>query len=143
MNHEVRDEEGVPSNLCFMSIFLFRENQAFTIHNLWGKMQYLYQLYWIELKFTCSVVSDSLQPHGLQHARLPCPSPTPRAHSNSMSIVLVMLSNHLILCCPLLLPPSVFFSIKVFSNESVLRIRWPKYWSFSFNISTSNELTQD
>ena len=47
--------------------------------------------------------------------------------------------NHLILCCPLLLLPSVFPSIRVFSNESVLRIRWPKYWSFSFNISPSNE----
>ena len=90
----------VPSNLGFMSIFLFWENQAFTIHNLWGKMQYLYQLYWVELKFTCSVVSDSLQPHGLQHARLPCPSPTPGAYSNSLSIVLVMPSNHLILSSP-------------------------------------------
>ena len=56
-----------------------------------------------------------------------------------MSIELVMPSNHLILCCPLVFPPSIFPSIRVFSNESVLRIRWPKYWSFSFNISLSNE----
>ena len=56
-----------------------------------------------------------------------------------MSIVLVMPSNDLILCCPLLLLPSIFPSIRVFSSESVLRIRWPKYWSFSFNISHSNE----
>ena len=56
-----------------------------------------------------------------------------------MSIESVMLSNHLILCCPLLLLPSIFPSIRVFSNESVLRIRWPKYWSFSFSISPSNE----
>ena len=56
-----------------------------------------------------------------------------------MSIVLVMPSNHLILCRPLLLPPSVFPSIRVFSNESALRIRWPKYWSFSFSISPYNE----
>ena len=55
-----------------------------------------------------------------------------------MSIELVMLSNHLILCRPLLLPPSIFPSIRVFSNESVLHIRWPKYWSFGFNISPSN-----
>ena len=55
------------------------------------------------------------------------------------SIELVMPSSHLILCRPLLLPPSIFPSIKVFSNESVLHIRWPKYWSFSFNISPSNE----
>ena len=50
-----------------------------------------------------------------------------------------MPSNHLILCCPLLLPPSIFPSIRVFSNESTLHIRWPKYWSFSFNISPTNE----
>ena len=56
-----------------------------------------------------------------------------------MSIELVMPSNHLILCYPLLLPPSIFPSIRVFSNESALLMRWPKYWSFSFNISPSNE----
>ena len=56
-----------------------------------------------------------------------------------MSIKLVMPSNHLIHCRPLLLPPSIFPSITVFSNESVLHIRWPKYWSFSFNSSPSNE----
>ena len=56
-----------------------------------------------------------------------------------MSIELVMPSNHLILCHPLLLLPSIFPSIRVFSNESALRLRWPKYWSFSFNISPSNE----
>ena len=78
-------------------------------------------------------MSDSLQPNGLQHARLPCPSPIPRACSNSLSIELVILSNHLILCYPLLLLPSIF------SSESALRIRWPTYWSFSFSISPSNE----
>ena len=56
-----------------------------------------------------------------------------------MSIQSVMPSNHLILCCPLLLLPSILPSIRVFSNESVLRVRWPTYWSFSFNISPSNE----
>ena len=56
-----------------------------------------------------------------------------------MSIELVMPSNHLILCCPLFLPPSSFPSTRVFSNESALHIRWPKYWSFSFNISPSND----
>ena len=87
-------------------------------------------------QFSCSVVSDSLPPHGSQEARLPCPSPTPRACSNS-SIELVMPSNYLILCHPLLLLPSIFPNIRVFSNESVLCIMWPKYWSFS--ISPSNE----
>ena len=57
----------------------------------------------------------------------------------NQGVTSVMPSNHLILCCPLLLPPSIFPSIRVFSNESVLHIRWPKYWSFSFNISPSNE----
>ena len=56
-----------------------------------------------------------------------------------ISIELVMPSNHLILSCPLLLPPSIFPSIRVFSNESVLCLRWPKYWSFNFSISLSNE----
>ena len=71
---------------------------------------------------------DSLRPHGLQHARLPC-HPTPRVYSNSCP------SNHLILCCSLLLLPSIFLSIRIFSNESVLRIRWSKYWSFSIHPS--------
>ena len=56
-----------------------------------------------------------------------------------MSIKLVMPSNYLVLCCPLLFPPSIFLRISVFSNESVLCIRWPKYWSFRFSISPSNE----
>ena len=59
-----------------------------------------------------------------------------------MSIESVMPSNHLILCHPLLLPPSVFPSIRVFSNESILHIRWPKYWSFTFSISPSNEYSK-
>ena len=59
-----------------------------------------------------------------------------------MPIELVMPSNYLILCHPLLLPPSIFPSIRVFSNESTLHIRWPKYWSFSFSISSSNEYSR-
>ena len=81
-----------------------------------------------------SLMSDSLQPHEPQHARPPCPSPT-GSLPKPMSIELVMLSNHLILCHLLLLLPSIFPRIRVFSNESALHIRWPKYWSFSFNIS--------
>ena len=67
-----------------------------------------------------------------------CPSPTPRV-LKLMSIESVMPSNHLILCCPLLLPPSIFPSIRVLSNETGLWIRWSKYWSFSFSVSPSNE----
>ena len=90
-------------------------------------------------QFSRSVVSDSLGPHGLQHARLPCPSPTAKACSNSCLSSRWMPSNHLILFCPLLLLPSIFPSNRVFSNELVLRNRWPKYWNFSFSISPSNE----
>jgi len=88
------------------------------------------------VQFSHSVVYDSLQP--LQHAQLPCPLPTLRA-VKLMSIDSVMPSNHLILCCSLRLPPSIFPSIRVFPNESALCIRWPKYWSFGFSISLSKE----
>ena len=84
-------------------------------------------------------MSDSSLPHGQQHSRPPCPSPTHGVYSNSES---VMASNHLILCRPLLLLPSIFPSIRVFSYQSVLRIRWPKYWSFSFSISPSNAYSE-
>ena len=91
-------------------------------------------------QFSCSVVSNSLWLHGLQHAKLPCPSPTPRAYSNScpwirwcyptISSSVVPFSSHL---------QSFPASSRVFSNESVIPIRWPKYWSFSFSISPFNE----
>ena len=91
-----------------------------------------------EIQFSCSVMSDSATPWtAAHHASL--------SITNSwsllklMSIELVMPSNHLILCCPLLFLHSIFPNIRVFSNESVLPIRWPKYQSFSFNISPSNE----
>ena len=83
-------------------------------------------------------MSNSLQPHELQHARLPCPSPISGAYSN-LSIESVMPSKYLILCQPFLLLLPIFSSIKDFSSESVLHISWPKYWSFSFSISPSNE----
>ena len=90
------------------------------------------------VQFSRSVVSDSLPPHEWQHARPPCPSPTPGVHSDS-SIESVMPSSHLILCHPLLLLPPIPPSIRDFSNESTLRMKWPKYWSFSFSISPSKE----
>ena len=94
------------------------------------------------LLFSHQVMSYSSWPHGLQHARLLCPSPTSLSNTNLLklrSIESVMPYNHLILCRPLLLLPSVFPTIRVFSNESVLRIRWSKYWSFSFSINSSKE----
>ena len=87
---------------------------------------------------SCSVVSDSSRPHGLQHVRRLCPSPAPGVYSNSCPSRWwchpTISSYH-----PLLLLPSIFPSIRVFSNGSVLRIRWPRYWSFSFSISPSSE----
>ena len=82
--------------------------------------------------FSHSVVSSALRPHGLYHASPPCPSPTPGVFSNSCP------SSHLILYCSLLLLPLIFPSIVVFSDESFLCIRWPKFWSFGFSSSPSN-----
>ena len=87
--------------------------------------------------FSCSVVSDSLRPHGLQHARPPCPSPTPKVYSNSCPLSRwchPTISSSVVPFSSCLQSPS----IQVFSSESVLQIRWPKYWSFSFNISPFN-----
>ena len=91
------------------------------------------------VQFGCSVLSDSLRPHGLQHARPPCPSPIPGACSNSCPSSqwpAIQPSHPLISPSP---PAFIFPSIRVFSNESVLHRWWPKYWSFSFSISPSNE----
>ena len=79
-------------------------------------------------------MSDSLRPHELQHARLPCPSPIPGAYSNSHQVGDAIQPSQ-----PLLLLLSIFPSIRVFSSESILHIRWPKYCSFSFSISPSSE----
>ena len=115
------------------------------------KEKNFYKFFWLEnltwtdmrklissVQFSCSVVSDSATPWTVA-----CQASLSITNSQSllklMAIESVMPSNHLILWCPLLLPPSIFPSIRVFSNESVLRIRWPKYWSFSFSISPSNE----
>ena len=93
-------------------------------------LTWLGEMYWVgkpcSIQFSHSVVSNSLRPHELQHARPPCPSPTPGVHSNSRP---VMSSSRLILGCPLLLLPLVPPSIRVFSNESTLCMRWPKYWT--------------
>ena len=93
------------------------------------------------VQFSRSVMSDSLWPHELQHARPPGPSPTPRVHElKLMSIESVMPSSHLILYGPLLLMPPIPSSIRIFSNESTLCVRWPKYCSFSFSIILSEEI---
>ena len=85
-------------------------------------------------------MSDSLPPCGLQHASLPYLLPSPRVCSNSCPLIETMIpSNHLILCHPLLLLPSIFPSIRVFSSEPTLCISWPKHWSFSFTMNPSSE----
>ena len=91
------------------------------------------------LLFSHSVMSSSLQPQGLQGGKASLPITSSWSLLRFMSIEPVMPSNHLILCCPLLLLPSIFPSIRVFSNESALCIRWLKYWNFSFSINPSNK----
>ena len=93
----------------------------------------------ISVQFSFSVIADSLRPHELQRARPPCPSPIPRVYSNSCPLSQWYHPTISPSVVPLLLLPSIFPSIRVFSNESVLCIRWPKYWSHSFSISPSSE----
>ena len=101
-----------------------------------GPIDYaLYNIQLSSVRFSHSVVSNSLRPR--RQASLSIINS--RSLLKLMSVESVKPSNHLILCRPLLLLPSIFPSIRVFSNKSVLHFRWPKYWSFSFNISRSNE----
>ena len=101
------------------------------------KILYFSELTWLDsVQFSHSFVSDSLCPHELQQPRSPCPSPTPGVYSNPCPSSWWC---HPVSCRPLLLLPPILPSIMVFSNESALLIRWPKYWSFSFNISPSSE----
>ena len=94
---------------------------------------------WIFVVAVHSIISDSLWPRGMQHARLPCLSLSPRVCSNSCSLSQWYRPTISSSVTPLLLLPSIFPSIRVFSNELALHIRWPKYWSFSFGISPSSE----
>ena len=110
----------------------------------WGQTRVSY-IFWIGrrvlyhlVQFTCSGVFNSLQPHGLQHARLPFSSPTPGAWSNSCPSS-QWCHPTISSCHPLLLLPSVFPSIRGFPKELSLHIRWPRYWSLGFSISPSNE----
>ena len=91
------------------------------------------------VQFSCSVVSDSLWPHESQHTKPPCPSPTPGVHSDSCPLSQwchPAISSSVV---PFFLLPPISLSIRVFSNESTLCMRWPKYWSFRFSISPSEE----
>ena len=112
------------SNIFFFRLFLFL---------------FFWDPYNLKIQFSRSVMSDSLRPHESQHARPPCPSPTPEIHPGSHPSS-QMPSSHLILCRPLLLLPPIPPSISVFSNELTLHMRWLKYWSFSFSIIPSKEI---
>ena len=99
----------------------------------------LWLIQFSSVQFSRSVVSDSLQPHESQHARPPCPSPIPGVHSDSRPSS-KWCHPAISFSRPLLLLPPIPPSIRVFSNESTLRMRWPKYWSFSFSIIPSKEI---
>ena len=101
-----------------------------------------HRLAFSSVQFNHSVMSSSLQTHESQHTRLPCPSPTPGVHSNSCPSSR-WCHPAISSCCPLLFLPPAPPSIRVFFNESALRMRWPKYWSFSFIVSVLPMNTQD
>ena len=102
----------------------------------------LIYFFFSSILFSHSVMSNSLRPHEPQHARPPCPSPIPGVYSNSCPLSQWCHPTISSSVGPLLLLPSIFPSIRVFSNESFLCIRGPKYWSFSFNVSPSNEYSR-
>ena len=122
-----------------MNLFTPKQNETHFSSLLWPSLEF-YALFLISsVQFSCSVMSDSLQPHGRQHVRLPCPSllapgvclnscPLSRWCHPTISSSVTLFSS-----CP------QSFPVSVFSNELTLHIRWPKYWSFSFSISPSKE----
>ena len=124
-----------PKNWTHVSYVSCFKGGFFTTNATWEALI----LWFSSVHFSCSVMSDSLQPHGLQHCQASLSITNSRSLFKLMFIESVMPSNHLILCRPLLLPPSIFPRIRAVSNKSVLYIRWPKYWSFSFSISLSSE----
>ena len=115
-----------PSFPCCVRFWWLLSHVIF-LTTLWGRCCY------------CSIMSDSLWPPWTAARQASLSITKSWSPPKSMSIVSVMPSNHLILCCPLLLLSSIFPSIRVFYNESILHIRWPNYWSFSFSISPSSE----
>ena len=103
------------------------------------KLLHIFHNCQFSVQFSRSVMSDSATPWTTTHGQVSMSIPNSLSLLKIMSIESVMPSNHLTLCCPLLLTPSIFLNIRIFSNESVLHIRWPKYWGFSFSINPSNE----
>ena len=111
----------------------------------WERTHWEYILKGLEMcissvQFSCSVMSDSLRPHESQHARPPCPSPTPGVHSDSRPLSQWCHPGISSSVIPLFLLTPIPPSIRIFSNQSTLHMRWPKYWSFSFSIIPSKEI---
>ena len=102
-------------------------------------LAYTVTVHFSSVQFSHSVMSDSLRPHEVQRRQAFLSITNSQSSLKLMSIESVMPSSHFIHCCPLLLLPLIRPTIRVFSNESTLHMRWPKYWSFNFNISPSNE----
>ena len=111
------------------------------MHQVAKVLEFQLQHQFSSIQFNCSVVSDSATPWTTAH-QASLSITNSQSLLKLVSIESVMPSNHLILSCTLCLLPSIFPSIRIFSNESALHIRWPKYWSFSFSISPSNEYSE-
>ena len=116
-----------------------RQHKTKIKQNIWVDISTKFNQNNFSVQFSHWIVSNSLGPHGSAAHQASLSVTNSQRLLKLMPITSVMTSNHLILCHPLLLPPSIFPSIRVFSSESVLHIRWPKYWSFSFSISPSSE----
>ena len=136
--------KGNGKSLQYSSLGIYKQ-RSLVGYSSWDHKSWTWPSSYITFQFSSvqfsSVMSDSLRPHKMQNSRLSCPSPTPEAYSDSCPSSQWCI-NHLILCHPLLLPPSIFPSIRVFPSESVLCIRWPKYWSFGFSISPSSKYSE-
>ena len=128
---------NIKTYILFQILFSYRLSQNIEYTSLCCIVTVGY-LFYISVQFSHSVVSDSSRPHGLQDTRPPCPSPTLGVYSNLCPLN-PRYNPTTSFCHPLLLLPSIFPGIRVFLNESVLHLRWQKYWSFSFSLSPSNE----
>ena len=129
-----RDERGIPLVAKWAQPICLRKKASWG--RLAGRTIHFSSVQSLSRVPLCDLVNGEARPPARQASLFITSSRSP---PKPMSIESEMPSNHLILCCPLLLLPLIFPSIRVFSDESALRIRWPKYWSFSFNISPSNE----
>ena len=150
MNTEVTNTESLLLGKCRLRFLPASGHANFVNQSIHNLVLCVFLLKIPYLVFSHSVVSESLWPRGLQHTRLPCPSPSPGACSNSYPLSqwyhpTISFSGIPFSSCPQCFPASgpflslLLFFLRAFSNESALGIRWPKYWSFNFSISPFNE----